>query len=196
MITSKKVIEIRVPRPKHQVIDAIGKRFSPRIFSSEPIPEEHLEVIFEAARLTPSARNLQQWFFYMIKKGTPAHKKIQQCIPDTNSWALTAPVIIVGCADTEVDAGSKWIAYDLGASVISLIFQAQSLGYYSRQIGYFDADMTKEIFNLPINHKPTILIAMGKIGTDNDYQKADEVFFKKDLDRSERKERVIQELIV
>ena len=50
-----------------EVLDAIRTRRSIRKYKSEPIPEEKLRTILEAARLAPSAANRQPWRFIVIQ---------------------------------------------------------------------------------------------------------------------------------
>lgn len=146
----QKVKKIRTPKTSYKLIKSIGLRFSPRVFSSDPIADKHLKIIFDAARLAPSGRNNQPWFFYWIRKESKSYKKLKSCLPERNAWAFSAPLIIIACYDQtdQVDKINKWAQYDLGASVISLILQAQELGYYCRQIGIFDSNKIKDTFNI------------------------------------------------
>jgi nitroreductase len=192
----EKIIKKRTPKTVYNLIGSIRHRFSPRVFSSDKIPAKHLEIIFEASRLAPSGRNYQPWFFYWISKGSNSYKKIISCIPEGNRWAFSAPIIIIACYDEtdSIDKINKWAKYDLGASVISMIFQAQELGYYCRQIGSFDSKKTKDIFNIPESLTPFILITLGKIGTNEDYKKTDKEIIEKELSSWNRKKKIAQEL--
>ena len=164
--TTLKIIKKKRPKPRTGVIAPIKERFSPRFFSSEKIPEKDLAIIFEAARWAPSGKNLQPWHFYYAEKGTDGYKKIMSCIPFFNRWCQSAPVLIVGCYINEKNPYAK---YDLGAAVISLVLQAQSLGYYSRQMGVFAKEKLKERLKIDKKHYPFVIIALGKIG---DYSQA------------------------
>ena len=85
----QEIVNKRTPKTLHNLIGSISQRFSPRVFSSHRIPDKHLEIIFEAARLAPSGRNNQPWFYYWIKKGSRLYKKLESCIPERNSWAFS-----------------------------------------------------------------------------------------------------------
>ncbi len=50
------------------VIDAIKKRKSVRSYLDKPVEKEKLLNILEAARLAPSAFNLQEWRFVIVQK--------------------------------------------------------------------------------------------------------------------------------
>ncbi len=190
------IMAIRTPKPKFPVIHAMTRRFSPRVFSDEPVLQEAINSIFEAARLTPSASNREPWFFYYAHKGTPAYNKLASFLPDTNAWAKGAPVLIVACYDpTHPTRGSNpWTLYDLGQSVVSLVLQAQEKGYYCRQIGTFDIERAKQEIPVQDAYLPFTMIAMGKMGTEEDYQKANQEVVKKDLIPAERKETISKEL--
>jgi len=190
------VVKVRTPQPRFPVLKTIAKRFSPRIFGTDSIPEDHIRSIFEAARWTPSGRNNQPWFFYSVKKGTASYEKIKLCIPNRNGWALSAPLIIIAYYSPTEPQGTlnKWAQYDLGAAVISLILQAQELGYYSRQIGSFDLEETKKQFPIETPYIPLTLIAMGKIGTEKEYSEYEKTYTEKDLTPTGRKDIVYKEL--
>lgn len=177
-------------------MDVFKKRFSPRVFSADPVPQEDIEIIFEAARLTPSARNLQPWHFYKVLKGSPEHDELFKCIPDRNIWAKTAPVIIVACYDpTEPNDGkNRWAIYDLGASVMSMIIQATDLGYYCRQIGSFDWGKVKSKFSIPDPLVPFTLITIGKIGTEKDFLNAGKEIIEKELSSNTKKVGILDNL--
>jgi nitroreductase len=196
MVTREEIIAIRIPQPRFSVINAITKRFSPRIFSSEQIPQEHIYSICEAARLTPSAKNLQPWLFYWTRKGAKAYEALFSCVGERNLWAKTAPLVILASYNPLDQKGETniWAQYDLGQAVISLILQAQELGYYARQIGIFDTEKAKQVLAVPNPYKPFILISLGKIGTDEDYKSANKDFAEKDLIPAVRKDSIAQEL--
>jgi len=188
-----KIIKVHQPRPNYKVIGEIAKRWSPRHYSDKKIPKKHLDIIFEAARWTPSAHNNQPWYFYYAEKGTSKYDKLFSTLNEYNqTWAKTAPLLIVACAITTNAHGKNIYAfYDLGAAVISLILQAQSLGYYSRQMALFDKQKVKEFFKLEKNCEPYIVIAMGQIG---DYKKATKQIIDYELDPRPRKTRIFQPL--
>jgi len=189
----KDIIKKRLPGPRQPIIKEISQRWSPRFYSAKQIPLNHLKIIFEAARFAPSAYNHQPWYFYYAKKGSDSYKKLFSTLNDNNRlWAVSAPILILACYETKNENGkNSFSLYDLGASVISLILQTQSLGYFARQMGLFDKDKTKKIISLKKNLEPFIIIALGKIG---DYRKAPKVIVALDLDRRPRKTDIFKEI--
>ena len=114
-----------------------------------------------------------------------------------NNWALSAPLIILACYNPVEPQGTPniWAQYDLGAAVLSLILQAQELGYYARQIGSFDLKETKKQFSIEKNYIPFILIAIGKMGMEKDYLNANKDYIEKDITTTGRKKVVFKELV-
>ena len=50
------------------LLELLNTRRSIRRFKPEPIPDEYVDKIIEAARLAPSAFNAQPWEFVVVKK--------------------------------------------------------------------------------------------------------------------------------
>ena len=48
------------------VFEAIQKRYSCRAYQEKPIENEKLDKLLEAARLAPSAKNIQDWRFIVV----------------------------------------------------------------------------------------------------------------------------------
>ncbi len=51
----------------NNLLDLVKNRRTIRRFKSDPIPDEYMDMIIEAARWAPSGYNLQPWEFVMIK---------------------------------------------------------------------------------------------------------------------------------
>lgn len=184
MADIKDIYKIRKPKPDYKVIKEIEDRFSPRHFSSEPIPQDDLNSIFEAARWAPSGWNLQPWYFYWVKKGEKSFDVVVSCLGEYNRYAEKAPVLIVACYIKEAKSEKTYYHHDLGAAVMSLTLQAQHLGYYTRQMGEFDEEKFIKIFNINKTHIPFVTIALGRVG---DYSNINERLLKRELEPKPRK---------
>lgn len=182
--TKNEVFKARKPKPDYSVIKEIEERFSPRHFSSQPIPEKDVNSIFEAARWAPSGWNFEPWYFYWSEKDTPSFDKIVSCLGKFNRYADKAPVLIVGCLIKKIEGKKAYYRHDLGAAVMSLVIQAQHLGYYTRQMGEFKEAKLKKLLNIYKSHFPFVVIALGRLG---DYDKIDEALLKRELDPRPRK---------
>lgn len=76
------------------VKEAIERRRSIRQFKPDPVPEEALDQILEAARLAPSASNRQPWRFQVIKDPALRQKLYEEASFGQRQLAQ-APVLIV-----------------------------------------------------------------------------------------------------
>jgi nitroreductase len=193
MTSLKDIIAIHRPKPRYKILPEISSRWSPRFYSDQIIPLHHLKQIFEAARFAPSGHNQQPWHFYYAKKGSQSYQKLFSTLNDYNqSWAKTAPLLILACVETKNKYGINLFAfYDLGAAVISLVLQSRNLGYYARQMGLFDKKTVRNLFKINEDTEPFIIIAMGKIG---DYKKAPREIIDLELDPRLRKTDIFTEL--
>ena len=78
---------------------AIEKRRSIRKFKPDPIPEEHITALIDAARLAPSGCNAQPWRFKVVQD-SETKRKLAQAAYD-QSFLAQAPVVLVCCADVK-----------------------------------------------------------------------------------------------
>ena len=191
MTTQKEIIKIRKPQPDYPVMKAINDRFSPRYFSDEKVKSSDINLIFEAARFAPSGWNFQPWYFYLAKKKDKSYNKIISCLTKYNRFAKTAPILIVACLIKKFKGKKTYYRHDLGAAVMSLVLQAQHLGYYCRQMGNFNKNKLIKSFNIDINHSPFVVIALGKLG---DYKNIDNKLLKRELDLRPRKKDFVKKL--
>jgi len=76
---------------------AISERRSIRRFKPDPVPEEHITELLEAARLAPSGSNSQPWRFKVVKD--PATKAKLMAAANGQPFIGAAPVVLVCCVD-------------------------------------------------------------------------------------------------
>jgi len=76
--------------------DIIKNRRSIRDFSPQPVSDEQLQELLEAARWAPSGTNRQPWRF-VILKGDSEIQLLSGAV--TQSFVLRAPVVLVCCLD-------------------------------------------------------------------------------------------------
>jgi nitroreductase len=77
--------------------DAIEKRRSIRKFKGDPVPDEHITALIEAARLAPSGSNTQPWRFKIVSDDETKAKLVVAAYHQ--SFVAQAPVVLVCCAD-------------------------------------------------------------------------------------------------
>jgi nitroreductase len=129
------------------------------------IPAEDILSFFEAARWAPSANNLQPWRYVIASEENPEQiEKMRSCLAISNqAWANSAPLLILCCVKTTREDGStnKFALHDLGLANENLLLQIRSLGYNCRPMGGFDTEKAKELFNVPEDVQPMVMIAAG-----------------------------------
>ncbi len=81
-----------------ELINALKTRRSIRKFKPEPIPDEYITELIEAARLAPSGSNLQPSRFVVIKS-EEARARLDKATP--LPFVSKAPVVIACCVDSE-----------------------------------------------------------------------------------------------
>lgn len=77
--------------------EAIEKRRSIRRFKPDPVPDEHILALLDAARLAPSGCNAQPWRFKIVRD-VETKTELARAAYD-QSFIAEAPVVIVCCAD-------------------------------------------------------------------------------------------------
>jgi len=77
--------------------DAIEQRRSIRRFKPDPIPDEYIVSLLDAARLAPSGCNAQPWRFKIVRDQETKSKLAQAAY--NQSFIAKAPVVLVCCAD-------------------------------------------------------------------------------------------------
>jgi len=144
------------------VSEAIKNRYSVRKYKPDPIPEEKLNKILEAARLAPSAHNAQDWKFIVVRDKT---KRKQLAIAaNSQDFVGEAPVVIVAVAtnpDRIMSCGVPTYAVDLAIAIDHMTLQAVEEGLGTCWIGAFSQEKVKEILQIPQQYKVVVLLPLG-----------------------------------
>jgi len=149
------------------ISDLLRDRWSPRAFNGLPVENEKLRRIFEAARWTPSASNLQPWKFIIGEKGSVTYDKIFSTLVEFNKlWAVTAPILMLSMTKKTNNKEEHNISadYDLGQAVANLTFQATAEGLFVHQMGGFNSGKAVKLFNIPEHFGVATAIAIGYLG--------------------------------
>jgi nitroreductase len=160
-------MNIKTASNDYPILDTLRNRWSPRAFNGQPIGNETLQRLFEAARWAPSASNLQPWRFIIGEKGTDTYGRIFSTLVEFNKlWAGTAPLLMLALTKKTNNKGepNNSAEYDLGQAVANLTFQATSEGLYVHQMGGFDAAEVRKLFEVPDHFAIATAIAVGHLG--------------------------------
>lgn len=96
-----------------KIIEALNWRYAVKKFDTKKIPQEKLDIILEAIRLTPSSFGLQTWKFILVKNSEIREKLVavswnQRQVADASHLLVLARVNDVTNAD--VDKWSSFLA--------------------------------------------------------------------------------------
>ena len=136
-----------------EFLDIIKKRRSIRKYKPEPVSDEDIEYVLNAARLAPSAHNWQCWK-YVVVKDKETREKIASSRPKSKDWIQEAPVIIVACANPDESShrdGKDIYLVDIGISFEHLILAAKDRGLGTCWIAGFDEKTVKDAIGTPDN---------------------------------------------
>lgn len=161
----KKEIVINKANTDHPVSEIIARRWSARAFSTRPVEFSKLLSILEAARWAPSSRNEQPWRYIVFTSDNPEMlKKAQSVLKEINDYAKRAPILI--CAITkktysENGNPNRLHFHDLGAANENMFLEAFNQGLIMHEMGGFNVQKAKEVFNIPEEFEAGIMIAIG-----------------------------------
>lgn len=131
------------------VMDAIRGRRSIRKYSNKPIEEEKLELILEAARLSPSSANGQNWHFIVVQDKEKLQKLMDAA--DGQPFVGQAPCAIVACGTKRriMDCGQPTDTVDCSIALSYMMLEAHTLGLGTCWLGHFYADKVKKVLHIP-----------------------------------------------
>jgi nitroreductase len=149
------------------VFDAIHGRRSVRAFREDPVREDDLREILEAAISAPSAGNRQPWEFVVVRDGKTKRRLAEAALGQ--SFIEEAPVVIVVCANLARSSriygrrGEELYAIqDTAAAIQNILLSAFALGYGTCWVGAFDEGEVAEILRLPAGVRPVAIIPVGR----------------------------------
>jgi nitroreductase len=142
--------------------EVIQRRRSVRKYEADPVEEDKLHRILNAARLAPSAANRQPISLIVVRDD-----KIKRRLKDAYSqeWFFTAPVIICACALADKawkrNDGKRYVDVDVAIAMDHLILAAAAEGLGTCWIAAFKPGIVKEVLNIPDDLEPLILTPLG-----------------------------------
>lgn len=136
------------------------RRCSVRAYEDRKVEPEKLERILEAARIAPTAKNLQPVKLLAVQSG----EGLEKVGKAANIYG--APLAIIVCADHQ----RAWTrpfdskrSTDIDASILTdhMMLEATELGLGSVWICFFKPDVLREEFSLPEHLEPVNILAVG-----------------------------------
>ncbi|KPJ63269.1 MAG: hypothetical protein AMS15_00925 [Planctomycetes bacterium DG_23] len=130
-----------------EFLELVKKRRSIRDYRKDPVSDEDIKAVLEAARLAPSWGNRQCWRFVVVKDEVTREK-----LADKREWIAEAPVVIVACADpgkSGQKADQDYYLLDVGIAMEHIMLAATERGLATCWIGWFDEDMARQAIGAP-----------------------------------------------
>jgi nitroreductase len=114
------------------MLEVIKARRSIRAYTPEPVSEEDIQAMLEAAMAAPSASNLQPWEFVVVEDAA-LRGQLAQMHP-YSGMAADAPVVFVVVGDKT--ASRHWVE-DTSAATENLLLAATALGLGGVWVGVY-----------------------------------------------------------
>jgi nitroreductase len=142
--------------------ELINTRYSVRAYKSEPVEEEKLQQVLDAARLAPTAANRQP--FQLIVIHTAGREAELERIYKA-TWFCKAPLVICACA-VPSKAWSRmddknYSDVDVTIAMDHLILAATEIGLGTCWIAAFNPSATREVLGLPEDVEPVAFTPLG-----------------------------------
>jgi nitroreductase len=144
-----------------ELIDTIFSRRSIRRYTGEPVSEEDIRTILEAAMAAPSASNRKPWHFVVVSE-----RETLTRLAEAHNYAKMlneAPLCISVCGDQSVSE-SFWVQ-DCSAATENLLLAAAALGLGAVWCGVHPSqDRVKEISKILGIEAPVVPLNIIAIG--------------------------------
>ena len=139
-------------------VEKMYTRRSIRKYKDEPVPEDVINSILEAGRLSPSAVNRQPWHFVVVKD-----QKIKEEIYHErySPFIKTADFTVVGLYLPSEALTEKLSLIDVTIALQSMVTAAWMHDIGSCWIGGFNEEKIKKTLNLPEEAKIVCLVSFG-----------------------------------
>ncbi|MBS3112561.1 nitroreductase family protein [Candidatus Woesearchaeota archaeon] len=153
-----------------KIIDIIKKRRSIREFLDKQVEFHKIVDVIEAGMHAPSAGNLQNWKFIIIRDQEKREQIAEACVEQY--WISLAPVMIIICSENEraeryyEERGVNFYnIQNCAAAAQNMLLMATELGLSSCWIGAFNEDRIKSLLLIPENVKINIILPIGYSNT-------------------------------
>ncbi len=154
------------------LMDLIKMRRSIRKYQEKPVEREKILSCLEAARLAPSAENVQPWRFVVVDDPELKNEFVNYVfsgIYAPTRFAKKAPVIVIVLANPDVLAnrigkqiqGIQYYFIDVGIAVEHFVLRAHELGLGTCWIGWFNPRRVRKFFKIPRKYKIVTLLSLG-----------------------------------
>jgi len=145
------------------LLDLIKQRRSVRKFTDQPVTDEQLRAVLEAAVSAPTRLDLQPWHFVVLRDKT-LQRKLSENLR-LHAYLETAPVVIAVWGEPE--RTSTWLM-DCCAAIENLLLAAQAVGLGAVWVGGPDVafwgateELLRQEIGAPKEVRLVSLVALG-----------------------------------
>ena len=147
------------------VLETIAARYSARSYKTDPVEDDKLALILEAARLAPTAANRQP-FRLIVAHTAGREEEMARIYSDGRPlWFTVAPLVLAIVAVPaeawrRVDGKSY---HEVDASIVMdhVVLAATALGLGTCWIAAFDPAAAREVLGLPDDVEPIAFTPLG-----------------------------------
>ncbi len=139
----------------------ISERYSCRKFDGKRVDAKQMDEILNAARIAPTAKNLQEVKVYLVES-EEGLAKIDSVTP-CRYGAATVAVVAFDKENVFVYPGEQRDSGIEDASIVAthMILAAKDAGVDSCWINFFDPEKVAEVLNLPENEEVLMMMDLG-----------------------------------
>ncbi|HOH78091.1 MAG TPA: nitroreductase family protein [Candidatus Cloacimonadota bacterium] len=143
--------------PYHTTVESLMTRRSIRSYSSEPVPEALLNRVFELCRYSPTARNLQAYYYIVIKDPAIVDRIVELRGP-AGEPLRAAPLTIAVAAKGEI---SRRVVQDACIAAYHLLLAAHTYGLGTCWVTDMDNGPVKDLLGIPHEDYVACLTPLG-----------------------------------
>jgi nitroreductase len=160
--------ESRKQETLYPVDEMFLDRWSPRALSGEPVTDEELMTLLEAARWAPSSYNNQPWRILYARRDTEHWDAFFDLLVEGNrAWAKDAAALLLFVSKETFDFNGKPYpthSFDTGAAWENIALQATLLGLVTHGMQGFDYERARAELRIPEGFRVEAMAAVGRPG--------------------------------
>ena len=135
--------------------------------AAQPVSEPEVRALLGAARVAPSADNLQTWRFIVVREER-AREDLSRAVPEAMAASVAqAPLVLVACGVKAIIKGVRseqpFVMVDVPIAVVHLLLEARELGLGCAWTLDFDEGRVRERLAIPAAVRVIALLALGRL---------------------------------
>jgi nitroreductase len=143
--------------------ELIQKRYSVRAYKPDPVEQDKLGRILDAARIAPTAASRQAFRVIVVETGK---RKADLQRINGHDWFVQAPLVLCVCAvpsEAWVRKADGWNAAEVDATIVMshIVLAAAEEGLGTCWIAAFDPAAAREVLGLPLEVIPSAFTPLG-----------------------------------